>query len=61
MSSTSKTSSNTKPEDILEKILQLESELAKTKRDLKLAEQRAKLLSAHNDALCKLLTSKLKK
>jgi len=46
--------------ELQERILQLESDLAKTSRDLKMSEQRNRVLSAHNDALSKLLKSKLK-
>lgn len=62
MSSTSKTPHLTdcNVAELQEKILQLECELAKVQRDLKLSEQRTKLLSAHNDALSKLLTKNLK-
>lgn len=46
--------------ELQERILQLESDLAKISRDLKMSEQRNRVLSAHNDALSKLLKSKLK-
>jgi hypothetical protein len=46
--------------ELQERILQLECDLAKTSRDLKISEQRNRMLSAHNDALSKLLKSKLK-